>query len=66
MAQGLSHPSGVKVVAASGAASLAIQDPARSCCRLNALTRWWSTTRVPAAAAARCCRERIQRRYAIR
>ena len=44
----------------------AIPALARSCCRWSALTKWWSTIRMPAAAAARCCREKIQRRCAIR
>ena len=56
---GLSRPSGVKAVAESGAVSRAIPDLDRSCCRLSALTRCWSTTLMPAAAAAPCCRGRI-------
>lgn len=37
-----------------------------SCCRSSGWIRWWSTTPMSAAAAARCWRERIPIRCAIR
>ncbi len=55
-----------EAVAASGAASRAIQDLGRSCCRLSALTRWWSITRTPAAAAAPFWRVTIPTHCGIR
>ena len=55
-----------RALAASAAASRAIPDPGRSRGRLSGWMRWWSTTPMPAAAAARCWMERIQTPCAIR
>ena len=61
-----SRRSDARAVAANAVASWAIPARALSCCRLSGLMRWWNTTRMPAAVAARCLRERIQIRCAIR
>jgi hypothetical protein len=50
----------------NAAASRAIQDSGRSRCRSSGWMRWWSTTPMPAAAAARCWLEKIQTPCTIR
>lgn len=61
-----SRQNAARAVAATAAASRAIQDSGRSRCRSSEWMRWWSTTPMPVAAAGCCWMERIQTHCAIR
>ena len=65
-ALGLSHLCGARAVAANAAVSRTILELGLSRCQSSGWMRWMSTTPMPAATAAPCSRERIQRPCAIR
>ncbi len=61
-----SRRSSAKAVVSSGVVSQAIPEMGLSCCRSSGWMRLWSTTPMPAIAAAPCCGVRIQSRCGTR